>query len=105
MNSLIRFKLALTEDTPTIKPYLEDQWAQLQDSSKADVSISLHLLEALHERWVYLLRSLQETDYNRTFYHPESQKKMKLDYTLGMYAWHGKHHVAHIEMLRKNEGI
>jgi hypothetical protein len=100
MNSYTRFKLALTEDTPTIKPYFEDRWAELQDSIKADIKISMMLLEALHKRWVILLKSLNEYDYKRQFYHPESQKMIRLDYNLGLYAWHGKHHIAHITTLR-----
>jgi len=100
MNSYTRFKLALTEDTPTIKPYYEDRWAELEDSLRTDVKISILLLEALHHRWAILLRSMEEVDYLRQFYHPESQKKVSLDENLGFYAWHGKHHIAHITTLR-----
>lgn len=100
MNSLIRFKLALTEDEPTIKPYFEDRWAKLEDSVNTDINLSLMLLDALHKKWVILLRSMTESDYKRQFYHPGSQIMIRLDNALGMYAWHGKHHVAHITTLR-----
>ncbi len=100
MNSFIRFKLALTEDTPTIRPYYEDRWAELQDSLHIDITLSIMLLEALHRRWVILLKSMNDSDYSRKFLHPESQKLIRLDYNLGTYAWHGKHHVAHITTLR-----
>lgn len=100
MNSYIRFKLALTEENPAIKPYYEDRWANLQDSLTGDIEPSLSLLEALHKRWVIVLNSMSESDYERTFYHPESKKTSRLDYTLGIYAWHGKHHTAHITSLR-----
>ncbi|WP_410513249.1 bacillithiol transferase BstA [Paenibacillus sp. BR2-3] len=99
MNSYIRFKLALTEEVPTIRPYYEDRWAELYDST-ADIQISVALIEALHTRWVILLRSLDAQDYKRTFHHPESGKTSPLDYNLGFYAWHGRHHAAHITGLR-----
>ncbi|WEK56033.1 MAG: bacillithiol transferase BstA [Candidatus Cohnella colombiensis] len=101
MNSYIRFKLALTEDTPTIKPYYEDRWAELQDSVNTDINISITLLEALHKKWVTLLRSMNEFDFKKQYYHPESQQKFGLDYCLGLYAWHGNHHVAHIISKRR----
>ncbi|TVX96318.1 YfiT family bacillithiol transferase [Cohnella terricola] len=96
MNSMIRFKLALTEETPTIKPYDEKQWAELQDSTNADIHLSVMLLEALHSKWVFLLRSMTESDYQKQFYHPAYDKMQSLEYTLGQYVWHGKHHIAHI---------
>jgi uncharacterized damage-inducible protein DinB len=99
-NSFMRFKLALTEDEPTIKPYDESAWAALPDGSDAPVEISLTLLDALHERWVYLLKSLRAEDYARTFKHPE-RGLMTLDNNLALYAWHGPHHVAHITALRE----
>jgi len=104
MNSYIRFKLALTEDVPTIRPYYEDRWASLYDSA-ADISVSLSLLEALHTRWVILLKSLGDEDYKRTFHHPESGATLPLEHHLGAYAWHGRHHTAHITGLRKKLGI
>jgi hypothetical protein len=103
MNAYIRFKLALTEDEPTIKPYMEDRWANLPDSQSTPVEVSLALLAALHDRWVRLLRSLQPEDWKRTFRHPELGV-MPLEKTLGLYAWHGRHHVAHVTELRKRMG-
>jgi hypothetical protein len=103
MNAYIRFKLALTEDEPTIKPYAEDRWAELADIKLAPVEVSLALLESLHTRWVILLRSLQPEEWKRTFNHPEAGI-MSLEKSLGLYAWHGKHHVAHVTELRKRMG-
>jgi hypothetical protein len=99
MNSYIRFKLALTEDEPTIKPYMEDRWAQTPDVKTTPIGVSLALLDALHERWVQLLRQLGPEEWKRTFRHPE-HGQMTLEKALAMYAWHGRHHVAHIEELR-----
>ncbi|MFB9325703.1 YfiT family bacillithiol transferase [Paenibacillus aurantiacus] len=104
MNSLTRFKLALTEDQPTIKPYAEERWAELADTRTAPVELSLHLIEALHERWVLLLESLTEAEFERAFYHPESGETVPLDRSLGIYAWHGNHHAAHITALRARKG-
>ncbi|WP_420849533.1 YfiT family bacillithiol transferase [Paenibacillus montanisoli] len=104
MNSFIRFKLSLTEDNPTIRPYYEDRWAELADTKSAPIELSLSLIEALHERWSRLLGSLSEKDYCRTFFHPESKRTFRLDYNLGVYAWHGKHHLAHITELAKRLG-
>ena len=103
MNAYIRFKLALTEDEPTIKPYAEDRWAELADIKLAPVETSLALLESLHTRWVILLRSLKPEEWKRTFNHPEAGI-MSLEKSLGLYAWHGKHHVAHVTELRKRMG-
>ena len=103
MNAYIRFKLALTEDEPTIKPYMEDRWATLPDTQAAPLEVSLALLDALHDRWVCLLRSMQPQDWQRTFRHPELGV-MPLEKTLALYAWHGRHHVAHITELRKRMG-
>lgn len=103
MNSYIRFKLAITEDVPTIKPYFEERWAQLDDANQAPIELSLGLLEALHERWVWFLRSLKETDFQRTFLHPELGS-VSLDKNVALYAWHGQHHVAHITSLRERNG-
>lgn len=102
MNSYIRFKLALTEDVPTIKTYHEDLWAELADS-KLDIEVSLRLLEGLHTRWVVLLQSLNEGDFARMLRHPELGT-MRLDQSLALYSWHGKHHVAHITGLRERMG-
>ena len=100
LNSYTRFKLALTEDEPTIKPYAEDRWAELADSKATPIEVSLTLLDSLHDRWVRLLRSLTPEEWNRTFRHPELGT-MTLEKTLALYAWHGRHHVAHITELRK----
>ena len=101
MNAYIRFKLALTEDTPTVKPYFEDRWAELKDSHDLDIGVSIHLIENLHKRWVYLLQFLTEADWQREFYHPEHKKNIPLYRLAALYAWHGKHHVAHITTLRQ----
>jgi DinB superfamily len=103
MNAYIRFKLALTEDEPTIKPYAEDRWAQLVDVQSTPVEISLALLENLHVRWVVLLHGLRVDEWKRTFKHPELGL-MPLEKNLALYAWHGKHHTAHITELRKRMG-
>jgi hypothetical protein len=97
MNSLIRFKLALTEDIPTIKPYFEDLWAELPDSNAFPVGSSLKLLEGLHERWAFLLRSLSDQDLERQFKHPESGELISLKINIGIYAWHCEHHLAHVK--------
>ncbi|MEK4486057.1 YfiT family bacillithiol transferase [Psychrobacillus sp. FSL H8-0484] len=94
MNAYIRFKLALTEDNPTIKPYAEEKWASLLDS-KLPISISLKLIEALHERWTYLLETLTDEQLKRSFNHPDSGIT-SVEKNIGIYAWHGNHHLAHI---------
>jgi len=103
MNAYIRFKLALTEDEPTIKPYFEDRWAELPDSKQAPIEVSLSLLDSLHQRWTMVLRNLTDADWKRTFRHPELGA-MSLEKTLALYAWHGRHHVAHVTELRKRMG-
>jgi len=103
MNAYIRFKLALTEDNPTIKPYDEDAWSNLADVPRVPIETSLALLEALHERWVTLLDLLKGPDFERPLVHPENGP-MPLDRLLQVYAWHGRHHVAHITTLRAREG-
>ena len=103
LNSYVRFKLALTENEPTIRPYDEALWAKLQDSRDTPVEVSLSLLESLHHRWDVLLRSLGPEDFSRRLRHP-AQGPMTLDDMLGYYAWHGRHHVAHITSLRGREG-
>ncbi len=100
MNSYVRFKLALTEDEPTIKPYAEDKWAELADTKETPVEVSLALLDSLHDRWMRLLRSLTPDEWKKTFRHP-ALGPMTLEKTLALYAWHGRHHVAHITELRK----
>ena len=103
LNSYVRFKLALTEEEPAIKGYDEGRWAQLGDTRTTPVEVSLSLLESLHQRWTNLLRSLSGSEWKRTFRHPE-RGLMTLDEALAMYAWHGKHHVAHITRLREARG-
>jgi uncharacterized damage-inducible protein DinB len=102
MNSFIRFRLALTEDNPTIKPYNEALWAEIPDS-REPVEVSLKLIDSLHRRLDVMLRSLKLADWKRTFQHPE-RGPMTLDMNVGLYAWHSKHHVAHITLLRKRMG-
>ena len=104
LNAYTRFKLALTEDEPTIKPYDEAAWAELPDSAQVPIDVSLDLLTALHVRWVSLLRSMAPADFRRTLRHPEQGRVLTLAQMLGLYAWHGRHHVSHITALRKREG-
>ncbi len=100
LNAYIRFKLALTEQNPTIKPYDETAWARLKDSELTPVEVSLTLLESLHARWTVLLRSLKSEDFQRKFVHPDSGPH-DVDWLLELYSWHGNHHVAHITSLRE----
>jgi hypothetical protein len=103
MNAFVRFKLALTEDNPTIKPYEEAEWAKLSDVRDTPIETSLVLLEKLQERWVILMRGMSDADFNRTFEHPENGR-MSLNKTVGLYEWHGRHHVGHIRSLRQRNG-
>jgi len=103
LNAYTRFKLALTEDSPLIKPYDEAAWAALPDSVTTPIETSLRFTECLHERWVILLRSMSEHDFLRTYRHPDYGAR-SLDHLLSIYAWHGSHHVAHITELRKRMG-
>jgi uncharacterized damage-inducible protein DinB len=104
MNAYIRFKLGLTEKNPAIKPYEEALWAELNDVTAVPINISVTLLYALHTRWHSALLNLPAESWNRTVFHPEHKKEMTLYYLLGMYAWHGLHHVAHITSLRERKG-
>src|SRR5215212_228911 len=104
LNAYTRLKLALTEDEPVIKPYDEARWAELADVQVTPVETSLTLLECLHRRWVLLLRSLGPKDMSRRFRHPEQNRSIGLDEVLAMYAWHGRHHIAHITSLRSRMG-
>jgi hypothetical protein len=99
LNAYIRVRLALTEDNPTIKPYDEAAWAALPDVAAVPVTVSLTLLASLHQRWVALLGHLQGTDWQRTFYHPENRQTSTIDQALATYAWHGRHHLAHLALL------
>jgi len=101
MNAYIRFKLGLTENNPTIKPYNEAAWATLSDTKNLPINLSMTLLFALHTRWVEVLSSIAKEDWNRTVYHPEQNKEITLWHLLGMYAWHSRHHTAHVTALRQ----
>jgi uncharacterized damage-inducible protein DinB len=104
LNAYCRFKLALTEDNPRIKAYDEAAWATLADTRETPVTVSLSLLESLHDRWVRILRSMKDDDFTRTLDHPENGP-MTLDAMLGLYAWHGRHHVAHVTTTRERMGF
>lgn len=103
MNAYIRFKLGLTEDKPTIKPYEEQEWALLADNQAVPINVSLTLLHALHIRWVATINNLSEEQWNRLVVHPAANREMSLWFLLGLYAWHGNHHVAHVTTLRENK--
>jgi uncharacterized damage-inducible protein DinB len=103
MNAYVRFKLGLTEETPTIKPYEENSWAQLPDSRTAPIGMSLDILESVHARWVLVLRAVRDADFARKINHPESGVQT-LDRMLALYAWHGRHHIAHVTSLRERRG-
>lgn len=100
MNAYIRFKLALTENRPLIKPYQEAEWAKLPDVATTPIEVSLDLLAALHDRWVRLIQALNDADFNRVFLHPE-WGEVRLYGALAQYAWHGRHHTAHVQSVRK----
>ena len=104
MNAYIRFKLALTEDNPTIKPYDEAAWALMQDTENLPINISLTLLHALHARWMEVIKFILPHQWDRTVFHPEQKKEMTVWHLLGMYAWHGRHHTAHIISLKERMG-
>lgn len=103
MNAYIRFKLGLTEDNPTIKPYDEARWAELKDVQSVPINMSITLLYTLHTRWHAAILHLTDQEWQRTVIHPEHRKEMSLWHLLGMYAWHGKHHAAHITSLRERK--
>lgn len=104
MNAYCRFKLGYTEQAPTIRPYEEKLWAQTADVQHLPINISLTLLHALHARWYEFLKHFAPSDWQRTVYHPEQKKELTLWMLLGMYAWHGRHHAAHITGLRERMG-
>ena len=104
MNAYTRIKLALTEDQPTIKPYDEARWAELSDMRTVPIAVSLTLLEMLHERWLAVLRTLTPPELERTFRHPEHGRLLTVGQTIALYAWHGRHHTAHITSLRERSG-
>ena len=96
MNAYIRFKQAITEDIPVIRPYYEERWAETEEAKNGDIQMSVNLLTGIHERWVTFLKTLKIEDYQRKYIHPAQGKELTLANMLGMYAWHGKHHLAHI---------
>jgi hypothetical protein len=101
MNSLVRFKLALTEDQPTIKSYHEDRWAELVDSKTSPISSALKMIDGIHEKWTVLLNHMTSEDLKRTFIHPVHGRTIRLDDTIALYAWHSNHHLAHIVETKK----
>jgi DinB superfamily len=105
MNAYIRFKLGLTENNPTIKTYEEKLWAELDDVKILPVNVSITLLHALHARWYEAIKNLSEDQWNRTVIHPQQQQAVTLWHFLGLYAWHGKHHMAHITAFRTKEQV
>lgn len=104
MNSFIRFKLSLTENTPTIKPYFEDKWAELPDTTEAPILESIQILYGLHSRWVLLLKSLTQDDLKKAFIHPEHGRRITVAENIGIYAWHSNHHLAHIKQALQYKG-
>ena len=104
MNSIIRFKLALTEDSPTIRPYYEDRWANLIDGNEDNLDDSLQLLKGLHSKLGKLLKHVSEEELSREFIHPEHGKRFRIDETIGVYAWHSNHHLAHVNQAINNKG-
>lgn len=97
LNAYMRFKLAVTEENPSIRPYFEERWAETEDAKHGDIDLSVNLIEALHKRWVVFLKSIKIEDFDRTLFHPEHQKTFTIKYLLSTYAWHGKHHLAQIK--------
>jgi hypothetical protein len=104
VNCYIRFKWTLTEDCPTIKAYHEGNWAALEDSRSGDIAAPLALLKGLHSRWVQLMKSMTDEQFDRAFIHPENGKTINLNAALSMYAWHGRHHFAQIQWLVEQNG-
>jgi uncharacterized damage-inducible protein DinB len=104
LNAYVRHKLAMTEDEPTIRPYDESTWAELGEARTAAPELSLRLLDALHSRWVAFLGTLAPAEFERGFHHPEAKRRMSIDWSLAMYAWHGRHHTAHVTALRAARG-
>lgn len=104
MNALVRVKLALTEDYPTICPYREELWAELHDSTQLPIAMAIDLLHALHFKWVAILRNFSEEDWKRGYVHPVQGREMTLENMTSMYAWHSRHHLAHIIRLKEAQG-
>ena len=104
MNALIRIKLALTEESPTIRPYEEALWAQLVDGLNNDISASLKIISGVHERWTQVLKNLSEEEWNKMYFHPQHQRLFSVKEVIGIYDWHCKHHLAHIKQALDNNG-
>jgi len=102
MNSFVRFKLCLTEDLPTIKPYIESKWAELPDAIEPDITNSIKLIEGLHARWTVLLKSLDNSTLSKQYIHPDKDKPINLAETIAIYSWHCNHHLAHIKQALEN---
>jgi len=101
MNAYIRCKLAITEQNPVIRPYFENKWAECDEAKTADVNISIDLLQNLHRRWVLFMHSLKIDDFERSYIHPEHNRSFTLKEVMGLYAWHGEHHLNHILLIKK----
>ncbi|MBK8845227.1 MAG: putative metal-dependent hydrolase [Bacteroidetes bacterium] len=101
-NALIRFKLGITEDYPTVKPYREELWATLPDGMNTDLIPSLNIIDGVHKRLVLVISNMQESDFQRKVFHPEKNADLSLYYLLQLYAWHGKHHLGHLEIIARN---
>ena len=103
MQAFCRFKLALTEEHPSIKPYSQNAWANTTDSIETEIKYSIDIIRALHARWVILIKSMSPADFSRAFYHPEYDRHMSLGFVLGLYAWHGTHHLTQMERYAQNQ--
>lgn len=99
INAFQRFKLALTEEAPAVKPYLEAEWANLPDVALTPIAVSLDFLDLLHQRWVILMRAMSPQDWKRTYVHPGYGRTYRLDAVAGLYAWHGRHHLGHLKLV------
>ncbi len=104
INAYCRIKLALTEDNPTVKPYEEKLWAELSDAKTADIKFSMQILAGIHKRWGLAIRAMSKDDYKRTFFHPANGRNQSIGEIIGMYAWHCRHHFAHIQNLKTAKG-
>ena len=104
MNAFIRFKLSMTEENPVIKPYKENLWAEMEDVKSVPVEWSVKMITLLHKRWTILLHSLTESDFERTYFHPESNRQWKLYEVVALYSWHCMHHLGHIKQAKKYKG-
>ena len=102
MNSIIRFKLGITENNPTIKPYDQDAWAHMHDVAELPASVSLQIIDGVHQRFVYVLNNMSDDDFKRTIFHPEMNKTISLEKMLALYGWHSDHHYMHLKNLKKS---